>query len=70
MRNLNNLLKKARHMLPELFGVCFPPDDDDFIEALGVDPKLYAVKDAEGNVGYDFMAALNFIAAEVWNSVN
>ena len=57
-------------MLPELFGVCFPPDDDDFIEALGVDPKLYAVKDAEGNVGYDFMAALNFIAAEVWNSVN
>lgn len=69
MRNLNNLLKKARRMLPELFGVCFPPDDDDFIKALGVDPKLYAVKNAEGNVGYNFMAALNSIAAEVWDPV-
>lgn len=70
MRKLSNLLKKARHMLPEIIGVCFPPDDDDFIKALGVDPEGYAVTGSDGTVGYDFMAALNDVAAEVWKNAD
>ena len=66
MRKLNNLLKKARHMLPEILGVCFPSDDDDFIKALGADPDRYAVTGSDGTVGYDFIAALNYTAVEVW----
>ena len=66
MRKLNNLLKKARHMLPEILGVCFPSDDDDFIKALGADPDRYAVTGSDGTVGYDFIAALNDTVVEVW----
>ena len=66
MRKLNNLLKKARHMLPEILGVCFPSDDDDFIKALGADPDCYAVTGSDGTVGYDFIAALNDTSVEVW----
>jgi len=66
MRKLNNLLKKARHMLPEILGVCFPSDDDDFIKALGADPERYAVTGSDGTVGYDFIAALNDTVVEVW----
>ena len=65
MRKLNNLLKKARHMLPEILGVCFPSDDD-VIKALGADPDRYAVTGSDGTVGYDFIAALNDTAVEVW----
>lgn len=66
MRKLNNLLKKARHMVPEILGVCFPSDDDDFIKALGADPERYAVTGSDGTVGYDFIAALNDTVVEVW----
>lgn len=53
-------------MLPEILGVCFPSDDDDFIKALGADPERYAVTGSDGTVGYDFIAALNDTVVEVW----
>lgn len=66
MRNVSKLLKKAKFSMMELLRWCFPPDDDDFIKALGVAPEKYTVKNPDGTIGYDFMAALNDVSAEVW----
>ena len=41
-------------------------NDDDFIDALGVDPEKYKHVASDGTVGYDFMSALNDVAKECW----
>lgn len=68
MKRLDKLLKQARRSLSDVLTALFPADDDAFIEALGVDPARYRVEDSAGNVGYDFMAALNDTAVEVWGN--
>lgn len=66
MKDVDKLLERARIILNALDIGLFPPDDDEFIEALGVDKLKYEVKHQDGTVGYDFLAALNDTVKEVW----
>lgn len=67
MKDVNRLLERARTILGSLaFGI-FPDNDDGFLDALGVDKAKYEVRNQDGTVGYDFLAALNDIAREDWS---
>ncbi len=67
MRDVERLLERARAIKGSFQFGLFPDDDDGFMEALGVDKSKYEVKYQDGTVGYDFLAALNDLAAEDWN---
>lgn len=69
MKRIDNLIKKAGTALQgvrDMLCIFFPPDDDEFVRALGIDPEQYAVQNPDGSIGYDFLSALNDIAGEVW----
>lgn len=66
MKKIDRLLEVANEASRCVSMSLFPGDDDGFLEALGVDPVKYEKKHSDGNVGYDIMAALNSVAAEVW----
>lgn len=55
------LERKIISLLP-----CWSNDDDGFLVALGVDLHKYERKNHDGGVGFDVLAALNAIAADVW----
>lgn len=69
MRDVERLLERAREIMGSFQLGLFPDDDDGFMEALGVDKSKYEVKHQDGTVGYDFLAALNDLAAVEWNEV-
>ncbi|MDF2612858.1 MAG: hypothetical protein K0S71_644 [Clostridia bacterium] len=62
MKLIDRLLKKARKLIQELFVM----DDDDFIKALGLDPKNYPIVKNGDIVGYDFIAALKDGCDDIW----
>ena len=66
MKKIDKLLKKAAIMTQAALIALFPPDDDGFILALGVEPEKYQRKNRDGTIGYDVMAALNVTALDVW----
>ena len=66
MKRVDRLIKKAKSMIIKTITGLFPPNDDGFMDALGVDPEKYKRTASDGTVGYDFLAALNDIAAECW----
>lgn len=69
MKKINRLIKRARQLTNTCIAFIFPGNEDGFIDALGVDPEKYKRTSRDGAVGYDFMAALNDIAAECWEEV-
>lgn len=69
MKKIDALLRKAKRTFKELLaaiGCLFPPDDDEFIDALGKDPENYKASNPDGSVGYDFMAALYDTVEDDW----
>lgn len=66
MKKIDKLIKKAVEMSRSVLITLFPPDDDSFISALGVEPERYERKNRDGTTGYDVMAALDDTAPEVW----
>ncbi len=66
MRAIDRLLWQVRELISEKF-FDFDTNEDDFINALGVDPEKYRVDYPNGDHGYDMLGALNDVAQEVWN---
>lgn len=66
MKQLDKLLQLARAMLAETAKAMFSGNEDGFIDALGVEPRAYAVKQPDDTIGYDVMRALNDVAAKCW----
>lgn len=66
MKKIDKLIKKAAEMSRSVLIALFPPDDDSFISALGVETEKYQRKNRDGTIGYDVMAALNDTAPDVW----
>lgn len=66
MKKIDRLIKGAKKMASDCVVLLFPGNDDGFIDALGVDLELYKHVSSDGAVGYDFLTALNDIAAECW----
>lgn len=65
MVSIKNRLFALERRLMSLFPR-WPSDDDGFLAALGVDLHKYERKNHDGGVGFDVLAALNAIAADVW----
>lgn len=66
MKRIDKLIKQALQAAGDFVRDFFPGNDDGFLEALGVDPEKYKHVAPDGTVGYDFLAALNDQAREVW----
>lgn len=68
MRKIKDLLKTAKQMLAAAISdtFSFSFNDDQFIEALGLNPKDYEVVLADGTVMYDADRALNDTAKVDW----
>lgn len=67
MKDVDVLLKRARMLATAIDNGEFTDDEDGFLEALGVDKSKYEVRHKDGTMGYDFLAALNDLAKEVWD---
>lgn len=69
MRKIDKLIRKAKEILDTVvintFGLSF--NDDNFIEALGCDPKDYEVVLKDGTIMYDADRVLNDTAKEDWS---
>lgn len=64
MNKLDKLLSKVQEMARSALEMLFPPDEDGFLEAMGIDKEKYAVELPDGSTGYDFLQALNDTAAD------
>lgn len=67
MKNIDRLMKKAGTLLSLIFEPLFPSNDDDLLDALGVDPVAYARELSDGSTGYDVVSAMSNVAREVWS---
>lgn len=68
MTSIKNRLLTLERRLMSLFPR-WPSDDDGFLAALGIsgpDREKIKRRNADGSEGYDELAALNAIAADVW----
>lgn len=65
---MKRLLDRIKALERRLFAKLpfWPNDSDRFIEALGVDASKYAMKNADGSTGFDYIAALADTAIEDW----
>ena len=68
MKRINALLKKAKKISETVVRSIFSQNEDGFLEALGVNPSMYEVKQNVVLVGYDCMRALKDIVDEVWSN--
>lgn len=66
MKKIDKLIKTAKNLLIGIITDIYPSNDDGFIDALGVEPKLYAMQLPDGTIGYDAMRALNDTALIDW----
>lgn len=66
MKKIDKLIKRAKNLLTGIITDIYPSNDDGFINALGVEPELYAVQLPNGTVGYDAMKVLNDTALIDW----
>ena len=66
MKLLDRLLDTAEKMYSAVIAVAFPNDEDNFVAALGVDKKKYEIHYPDGEVGYDYLSALNDTAIDDW----
>lgn len=67
VKRIDRLLKKARVIAEKVLVAILPGDEDEFMDALGVEKEKYAVEQRDGSIGYDFIKALGDIVGKVWN---
>ena len=67
MKKLRRMIKDVKKMISDVVIDLFDPNEDGFMEALGVDPEKYKHVAPDGTVGYDFMTAMYDTAAESWS---
>jgi len=65
MKLIDRLLMQAKAILTTL-KFDFDTNEDEFLEALGVDPVEYRINYPGGEYGYDVLKALSDITPELW----
>ena len=68
MRTLKRLIHRAKQLVGDIIGALYDYDEDEFIEAIGLDPKNYEVSLPDGDTAYkfDIVEGLSRIAPDVW----
>lgn len=66
MKLIDRLLTKAKAIASSIFMSLYDCNDDDFIQALGLDPDNYKVMVGDEAM-YDSMKALNDSCESIWS---
>lgn len=66
MKLIDRLLQKAKELTSAFLDRIFDRNEDEFIQALGLEPKDYEVE-VEGIVMYDSMKALENSCKTAWS---
>ena len=69
MKLIDRLLKQAKGILSQEIEDMYSDNEDEFIQALGLDPANYQVVLPNGQIRYDDMAALNDCSEGLWDDV-
>ncbi len=69
MKLIDRLLKQARGILLQEIDDKYSDNEDEFIQALGLNPANYQIVLPNGHIRYDDMAALNDCSEGLWDDV-
>ena len=66
MKLIDRLLKQVKEILTAK-NFNYDTNEDEFLEAMGVDPEQYCIYYPDGVHGYDVLKALNDIVPGLWD---
>lgn len=69
MKLIDRLLKQAKRMLSFEIEEMYSDNEDEFIQALGLNPIKYQINVPNGQIRYDDMAALQDCGAITWSGI-